>query len=1001
MHLGGRIAGCVLATLFACLLACAPAGAQDAKTLRGVALVIGNGNYEHLAPLPNPGNDADAIEALLSDLGFESVRRTDRDAADLTRDLNRFADEAAEADVAVLYYSGHGIEAGGENYLVPVDADFSALDDAGEKLVPLSALVARLQATVPVTILMLDACRDSPFPPGAMLTAANGVASAVTTSGLAATRGAVSVGPASDASQDESYGTVLAFAAEPGKVAFDGDPGAGSPYAAAIIRHLDAMVGEEFGTVMRLVAEEVYLKTAGKQRPWMNESLRRLLYFGSAPKAASGDARDILTERRQLLLTIAALPSLERTRVERVAASDGIPMDAVYGMLKAMGSNVPEDPAKLEELLSAEAKRFAGILAEREVIVSPDPEIVRLSALADDSEREGLLAKADELRQRAKARFRELMPTLEAQQAALDQRFVEGAAVFERSAGTRRINFDHLGAAQDYAEAFRLVEGRDVRLAWRYKNGELKALRDHGYYKGDNAALEGAIAAGQEALLLAEASGQRDDRATTQNDLGLALTWLGEREIKRDRLEQAVAAFREALNERRRDSNHLAWAETQHNLGFALFRLNEREFGPKLLTESVKAYRAALEERTRERVPLEWAYTQNNLGVSLLNLGASTNDIAMIEEAVAGYHAALEVRKRELVPLDWAQTQNNLGVALRMLGVRQGSVTRLEEAIAAYRASLLERTRERVPLEWARVQTNLGLALANLGMREEDGTARIEEAIAVLRSALEERTRERVPLDWARTMSTLGVVLTWLGQRTEESQPIEQAIAHHRAALKELPREQIPVQWVYSHENLAFALWVLGSQTFSAERLEEAAAAYRATLEERRRGDSLREWADTQMNIARVMRDVGEFTSDPAKYEEAVAAYRAVLEVRTRGDAPGDWAATQKDIGFVLLAVSELTNSTARLEEAVAAFRAVLEVATRDSDPDEWSYAQLNLADALVQLATVTRRKSDAEAAMAAITAAWEADREAGNMESDAYYEGRLAEAKDLLASMD
>ena len=69
----------------------------------------------------------------------------------------------------MIYYSGHGIEAGGENFLVPVDADVSALDNAGETLVPVSALIAELQATVPVTIVLLDACRTNPFPPGAMV----------------------------------------------------------------------------------------------------------------------------------------------------------------------------------------------------------------------------------------------------------------------------------------------------------------------------------------------------------------------------------------------------------------------------------------------------------------------------------------------------------------------------------------------------------------------------------------------------------------------------------------------------------------------------------------------------------------------------------------------------------------------------------------------------------------------------------------------------------------
>ena len=83
---------------------------------------------------------------LLTDLGFDARSVTDRDADKLKRDLERFVEDAEGADVAFLYYSGHGIEAGGENYLIPIDADLSSLDDAGETLVPLSRRPRRAQA---------------------------------------------------------------------------------------------------------------------------------------------------------------------------------------------------------------------------------------------------------------------------------------------------------------------------------------------------------------------------------------------------------------------------------------------------------------------------------------------------------------------------------------------------------------------------------------------------------------------------------------------------------------------------------------------------------------------------------------------------------------------------------------------------------------------------------------------------------------------------------------
>lgn len=95
------------------------------KALKGVALVIGQSNYASLAPLPNPANDALSIAALLGDLGFDVDTLMDADAAGLSVAVAKFEEDAAGADVALVYYSGHGVEAGGENFLVPVDASLS------------------------------------------------------------------------------------------------------------------------------------------------------------------------------------------------------------------------------------------------------------------------------------------------------------------------------------------------------------------------------------------------------------------------------------------------------------------------------------------------------------------------------------------------------------------------------------------------------------------------------------------------------------------------------------------------------------------------------------------------------------------------------------------------------------------------------------------------------------------------------------------------------------
>ncbi|MCC0039781.1 MAG: caspase family protein [Brucellaceae bacterium] len=197
-----------------------------------MALIIGNGAYEALPELANPENDADAIEELLSDLGFDSVSRTDRDAAQLKRDLERFVEDAGDADVAVLYYAGHGIEAGGENWLVLTDADLSALDDAGERLVPLSDVLRRLREVVPVTILLLDACRDNPFPPGVSLKKTPDAERPCCAAGWR------DVGAAKvtvEAAPEDNLGMVDRLRGRAGVWHFDGDGDArAQPYAAAL-----------------------------------------------------------------------------------------------------------------------------------------------------------------------------------------------------------------------------------------------------------------------------------------------------------------------------------------------------------------------------------------------------------------------------------------------------------------------------------------------------------------------------------------------------------------------------------------------------------------------------------------------------------------------------------------------------------------------------------------------------------------------------------------------
>jgi tetratricopeptide (TPR) repeat protein len=179
-----------------------------------------------------------------------------------------------------------------------------------------------------------------------------------------------------------------------------------------------------------------------------------------------------------------------------------------------------------------------------------------------------------------------------------------------------------------------------------------------------------------------------DTRGSVLHSYALVRQTIGDQAGSSDDLQQAVAAYHAALQESPRERVPLDWARTQNNLGTALSMLGERESGTARQEEAVAAYRDALQEYTRERVPLQWAMTQNNLGNALKKLGERETGTGRLEDAIAAYRDALQEYTRERVPLQWAMTQNNLGAALQALGERESGTARLEEAAAAFGEAL-------------------------------------------------------------------------------------------------------------------------------------------------------------------------------------------------------------------------------------------------------------------------------------------------------------------------
>jgi len=222
---------------------------------RRVALVMGNSAYKNASSLPNTINDSTAIAALFKSVGFEVViSRSDLGVVDFKRAVREFLLTAENADIAVVYYAGHGVEIDGTNYLVPVDAKLGRDYDVEDEAVALDRIIWALQSVKRLRLILLDACRDNPFP-GKLRSA--GIRSTMK-GGLAKI-------------EDVSADTLVAYAAKAGSVSYDGD-GGNSPYAAALIKHL-AEPGLDIRIALGRVRDEVVSMTGGRQEPFIYGSL--------------------------------------------------------------------------------------------------------------------------------------------------------------------------------------------------------------------------------------------------------------------------------------------------------------------------------------------------------------------------------------------------------------------------------------------------------------------------------------------------------------------------------------------------------------------------------------------------------------------------------------------------------------------------------------------------------------------------------------------------------
>ena len=228
---------------------------MQAQADRRVALVIGNSEYREIPALKNPDKDAEDVSNTFRLAGFDVFVAKDLTKLQFEKEFRNYLAAADGADLAVVYYSGHGFQIGGENFLIPVDASLKGAADIEVQAVKLDDVLQQLRAKSKIQVIILDACRNNPFPRKDywlrdQLIAAGGT-------GLAQVK--------------SSLNTLIAFATEPGAVAYDGS-GDLSPFSSAFSRRALAP-NQEIRSVMAAVRRDVVEATKGAQVPWENSSL--------------------------------------------------------------------------------------------------------------------------------------------------------------------------------------------------------------------------------------------------------------------------------------------------------------------------------------------------------------------------------------------------------------------------------------------------------------------------------------------------------------------------------------------------------------------------------------------------------------------------------------------------------------------------------------------------------------------------------------------------------
>jgi peptidoglycan hydrolase-like protein with peptidoglycan-binding domain len=560
---------------------------------RRVALVIGNSGYQHAPRLENPVRDATSIGELFTRVGFDVVDvRRDLGVRELKRVLREFLVTTRDADIAVVYYAGHGIEISGVNYLIPIDARLASDYDAEDEAVDLDRIVRTLEPARRLRLVLLDACRDNPF--GKKMQRA--IALRAMGNGLAKV-------------EPTSTDTLIAYAAKAGSTAEDGSTDH-SPFATALLRNLGEP-GLDIRIALGRVRDDVLRLTANRQEPFVYGSLggseiplvprapepRRIEVVAIDPNA---DARRDY-EAAERVGTVGGWKSfltlhpdgyyggLAQEQLKKLLGPGELEAERVWARLRDSG-----DVAAMRDFIARFPTSPLAAYAQNRISLLERAAAERQQAEAARKGQE-LLAKAEAERQQAEAerRERERQERERIARAEAERREQERVAKAE----AERVERERLAKA----EAERIERERLAKAEAERKEQERIAKAEAERKERERLAKAEAERKEQERIAKAEAERLERERVAKTEAERKERERVAKAEAERKEQERAAKAEADRL-ERERVAKTEAERKEQERIAKAQAERLERERAAKAEAERKEQERIAKAETERERI---------------------------------------------------------------------------------------------------------------------------------------------------------------------------------------------------------------------------------------------------------------------------------------------------------------------------------------------------------------------------------------------------------------